>query len=615
MRLPHSLLVLTATAALSFATQSQSKAATYVARSVEPLTATHTAPKPEPLQGRLSQALAAARQTGAEPMGVTLPGPTATPTLDVVDVTPPATAGGESAVPTVASLSVVHPPVAGSTLSDPELTEPLVPVNVFDRSPAPAVVQTQQRSVTTVHTAVSAPKSALVVSSAATAEQTVTLRPVVSADTEPPASYQELAPGVYVPAAYVSPATPPLQPVLAAASQAVLASGSVTNESPRYPLLQVATLTSPFGTRWGRLHAGVDLGVAVGTPVVASLSGQVMRADWNGGYGNCVVLRHRNGTIETLYGHLSRVAVQPGQVVQQGQIIGWSGASGYVTGPHLHFELRQLTAAGWHAVDINAIVAAAAQSLTAGTVATPATPAATDVTLRVALVTHAKQISIGAATPALLSAADGSAIATLSPLQPIELLHTSNGLYAGHQRLPSLLRLTPQPGGAVAVNGVWYRGTILIADLPGGLSAINWVPLEDYLVSVVGSEAYPSWSAAALQAQAIAARSYALWYRYNPANAWYDLAAGTEYQAYEGLTKEFTTTAQAVAATQGLVLTSVTGNVLQAQYAATQAISDAYHGGQGLSQWGAAALAASGYDCLTILGQFYPGARLSRVGG
>jgi len=507
-------------------------------------------------------------------------------------------------------------PKANAPDRDTELTQPLVPVAVIaDLLPVPAtalpVETATQPSKSEPQKQLTAETTPLPLAQAPTV--TAAVEAVAGRGTEPPTTYKELAPGVYVPAEYVQP-TQPLQPTLAAASQAVLALGTVSqSETPRYPLLQVATVTSPFGARWGRLHAGVDLGVPAGTPVVASLSGQVVSADWNGGYGNCVVLRHRDGTIQTLYGHLSRLAVQTGQMVQQGQIIGWSGSTGYSTGPHLHFELRQLTQLGWQAVDINTITAAASQSLTQGVVATaPAQPTVADVTLRVALATRAQQITVGSSAPALLTAADGSAIASLNPLQPLELVHTANGLYAGAQRLPSLLRLTPQPGGAVAVNGVWYRGTVLIADLPGGLSAINWVSLEDYLVSVVGSEAYPSWGAAALQAQAIAARSYALWYRYNPANAWYDLAAGPEYQAYEGLTKEFTTTAQAVADTQGLVLTSK-GTVLQAQYAATQSISDAYHGGQGLSQWGAAALAASGYDYRTILGQFYPGAQLSRL--
>lgn len=609
MRLPQSLFTLTASVALSFVTQGQSKAAPTML-AVEPVTRPHVNLQPVAKPGRLSQALAAAQAEAGTSTAVIEDRQPAARTLDVLP-------RERTETLPVAHLSepVGQTPETVAVERDMALTSPLGPVAAV----ADAPTERPATEVKPVAGLAPAPVAADTTPSPPAVAPTLTFAetPVSQSSAEPPASYQEMSPGVYVPAAYVVPAPSTLQPALDSASRAVLALGTVSSESPRYPLLQVAPLTSSFGYRWGRLHAGVDLGAAVGTPVVAALSGHVVSADWNGGYGNCVVLRHRDGTIETLYGHLSRFTVQPGQLVQQGQVIGWSGVSGYATGPHLHFELRQLTTAGWQAVDINDIVSAAAQVLTQGVGATDPVVASTSaaVDIRVALATQVKQISVGASTPAVLTNADGSAIATLNPLQPLELLHTTNGLYAGAQRLPSLLRLTPQPGGAVAVNGVWYRGTILIADLPGGLSVINWVSLEDYLVSVVGSEAYPSWGAAALQAQAIAARSYALWYRHNPANAWYDLAAGPEYQAYAGLAKEFTSTAQAVAATQGLVLTSATGNVLQAQYAATQAISDAYHGGQGLSQWGAAALAAAGYDYLTILGQFYPGAQLSRLGG
>ena len=611
-RLPQSLLTLTATLALSFATQGQSKA-TPLRLALEAVSQSHVNVQPSTQPGQLTQALTAAR---LESEALTDRTEAAQPDAGVV-----ATVTGEVQTPPVAQLSepVTQDPKASAVDRDPALSEPLVPVAAVEEptvkpSPEPQTSVVKASASLPVVKAPSTPVAAKTTPLLPDVAPilAVTVEPVAQS-TEPPASYQELSPGVYVPAAYVTPA--PIQPALEAASRAVLALGTVSNsESPRYPLLQVVPLTSPFGYRWGRLHAGVDLGVPIGTPVVASLSGQVVSAAWNGGYGNCVVLRHRDRTLETLYGHLLRVAVQPGQMVQQGQVIGWSGDSGYATGPHLHFELRQLTTAGWQSVDINDIVTAASQVLNQGSVIAAPAPANT-VDLRVALATRVQQVSLGASTPAVLTNADRSAIASLNALQPVELVHTTRGLYVGAQRLPSLLRLMPQPGGAVAVNGVWYRGTILIADLPGGLSVINWVSLEDYLVSVVGSEAYPSWGAAALQAQAIAARSYALWHRHNPANAWYDLAAGPEYQAYEGLTKEFTSTAQAVAATQGLVLTSANGTVLQAQYAATQAISDAYHNGEGLSQWGAAALAAAGYDYHTILGQFYPGAQLNQWGG
>jgi murein DD-endopeptidase MepM/ murein hydrolase activator NlpD len=98
-------------------------------------------------------------------------------------------------------------------------------------------------------------------------------------------------------------------------------------------------LTSEFGWRWGRLHAGIDIAVGNGTPVVASASGTVIVAGWMGGYGNLVVIDHGNG-IATAYGHNSSIAAGAGQYVAQGQLIAYSGNTGNSTGPHVHFEVR-----------------------------------------------------------------------------------------------------------------------------------------------------------------------------------------------------------------------------------------------------------------------------------
>jgi len=98
-------------------------------------------------------------------------------------------------------------------------------------------------------------------------------------------------------------------------------------------------LTSGFGWRWGRMHEGIDLAVASGTPVVASAAGTVIVAGWLGGYGNLVVVDHGNG-VSTAYGHNTSVTVGVGQSVAQGQLIAYSGNTGHSTGPHLHFEVR-----------------------------------------------------------------------------------------------------------------------------------------------------------------------------------------------------------------------------------------------------------------------------------
>jgi murein DD-endopeptidase MepM/ murein hydrolase activator NlpD len=100
-----------------------------------------------------------------------------------------------------------------------------------------------------------------------------------------------------------------------------------------------ASISSGFGFRWGRLHAGVDMPVPEGTPLHAADGGRVAIAGWMGGYGNYTCIQH-TGSLSTCYGHQSRIAVSVGQSVSRGQVIGYSGNTGHSTGPHLHFEVR-----------------------------------------------------------------------------------------------------------------------------------------------------------------------------------------------------------------------------------------------------------------------------------
>jgi murein DD-endopeptidase MepM/ murein hydrolase activator NlpD len=86
-------------------------------------------------------------------------------------------------------------------------------------------------------------------------------------------------------------------------------------------------------------HTGVDISVPVGTPVRVTADGIVRTAEWFGAYGRLIVVDHGNGR-STYYAHLARIDVISGQEVRTGQIIGASGASGRVTAPHLHYEVR-----------------------------------------------------------------------------------------------------------------------------------------------------------------------------------------------------------------------------------------------------------------------------------
>jgi murein DD-endopeptidase MepM/ murein hydrolase activator NlpD len=105
-------------------------------------------------------------------------------------------------------------------------------------------------------------------------------------------------------------------------------------------------VTSPFGERfhpilgYERMHKGVDLAAAFGSPIVAAADGRVVSAGWHGGYGNQVAIAHGEG-MQTTYGHMSRIAAYAGEIVQRGQVIGYVGSTGLSTGPHLHFEVTK----------------------------------------------------------------------------------------------------------------------------------------------------------------------------------------------------------------------------------------------------------------------------------
>jgi murein DD-endopeptidase MepM/ murein hydrolase activator NlpD len=125
-----------------------------------------------------------------------------------------------------------------------------------------------------------------------------------------------------------------------------------------FPVAVPAPITSLFGWRIHpisgaqKLHTGTDIGAAMGTPVLAAMPGQVILADDMGGYGLTVAIAHANGMRQTLYGHMSQLFVRPGDVVQQGTVIGRVGSTGASTGAHLHFEVRQMMPDGtWVALD------------------------------------------------------------------------------------------------------------------------------------------------------------------------------------------------------------------------------------------------------------------------
>ena len=98
-------------------------------------------------------------------------------------------------------------------------------------------------------------------------------------------------------------------------------------------------VVSGFGMRWGRMHEGIDIGCAFGTPNRAAASGTVIYSGWLGGYGNLVVVDHGNG-LSTAYAHASSLLVGVGQSVSRGETVSLVGSTGNSSGPHLHFEVR-----------------------------------------------------------------------------------------------------------------------------------------------------------------------------------------------------------------------------------------------------------------------------------
>jgi len=100
-------------------------------------------------------------------------------------------------------------------------------------------------------------------------------------------------------------------------------------------------VTSEFGWRKRRPHYGTDIDLKTGDTVMAAFDGMVRIAKLNRSYGNVVIIRHKNG-LETVYAHLSKILVEPGQMLEAGQIIGLGGNTGHSFGAHLHFEMRYL---------------------------------------------------------------------------------------------------------------------------------------------------------------------------------------------------------------------------------------------------------------------------------
>ncbi|WP_126147981.1 SpoIID/LytB domain-containing protein [Synechococcus elongatus] len=234
--------------------------------------------------------------------------------------------------------------------------------------------------------------------------------------------------------------------------------------------------------------------------------------------------------------------------------------------------------------------------------------------IRVAIAREGSQASVGSQTESYLTREDGQILGTLPAGRSANVVASAGRLQLASWASGGPLWLQPSQGGAVLVNGQPYRGKLKLIAEGDRLIAVNYVDLEQYLVSVVGAEMPASWPIEALKAQAVAARSYAIAHMARPASAYFDLGSTTRWQAYNGINSEATRSAQAVQQTAGLLL-SYRGGIVESLYAATYEIVAEAHGhlGASMSQHGARDLAEQGFDFTRILGNYYRGAQLARL--
>lgn len=238
--------------------------------------------------------------------------------------------------------------------------------------------------------------------------------------------------------------------------------------------------------------------------------------------------------------------------------------------------------------------------------------AAPEIEIRVAIAKDTPVVTVGTSTSARLLDLNNKLLRKLPAKQGFEAQANGANVAIGDWQLPSAVVIQPTQGGYVYVGDRWYRGKVLLVSEGNNLLAVNYVDLEKYLYSVVGSEMHPTAPAEALKAQAIAARSYALVHLFRPANNWYNLGATERWQVYKGVDAEWNTSHQAVNQTAGQIL-SADGGIVESLYAASDEIVAKAHGGVGMSQTGAYKLAEEGYNYQQILGNYYPQTQLARL--
>ena len=180
-------------------------------------------------------------------------------------------------------------------------------------------------------------------------------------------------------------------------------------------------------------------------------------------------------------------------------------------------------------------------------------PAQASAILRVAIERGESEVRVGSSTPAIVLDGSGTNLGELEEMTAFYARPSGGGVRVGDWQAGRIW-IRPTGDGYVYIGDRWYRGDTLLVPHEGGVTAIDYVDLEEYLYSVLGSEMYPNWPAEALKTQAVAARSYVLYRRERQGNALYDVGNTTVWQVYKGLEAETNTTQSAVEATEGQVL-------------------------------------------------------------
>lgn len=221
-------------------------------------------------------------------------------------------------------------------------------------------------------------------------------------------------------------------------------------------------------------------------------------------------------------------------------------------------------------------------------------------------------LNLGVSPTGKLFNSKGKLIQTLSVDQSYRIQVQGGSMAINGRPVPEIIWVVPNQNGIVYLGDRGYRGILMLGVEGGQIWAVNYVSLRHYLYSVVGAEVSSSWPMAALKAQAIAARSYALTYHFKPVNQLYDLGSDEYYQVYKGIESEADTTRIAVEQTAGAFV-SYRGGIVESLYAASDDIVSEAFQGHGMSQLGALDLAQQGYTYEQILQRYYPKTKVGRI--